>query len=480
MRIFVDADACPVKQEIERDARKYQVPVTMISDTSHQLKSDYSEIITVDKARDSADLALANRMQKGDLVITQDYGVAALALGRGAQALHPDGFEYNADNIDRLLFERHLGQKSRRAGKHTASMKKRTPAQDEAFCHTLKALLERHSVPAATEKTAGCACHSGTVRGNIGENEAKRWVSMIAELQQKIQALKKEKGITILAHSYQSHDILEIADIQGDSFRLSEAAMEIETDTVIVCGVHFMGETVKILSPEKKVIMANPQAGCPMAEQFTPEFIADFKQKHPDYQIVAYVNTTAALKAECDVCVTSSSAVNIVKKLDAQNILFIPDCNLGGYVKEKVPEKNIELLEGGCPVHAAMTPDDVRKARELHPNALVLVHPECPVEVLAEADFIGSTADIMNYAAASDHKEFIIGTEISIVENLSYRCPDKRFYAMSKNLICPDMKLTTLADVYHALLGDGGAEVVIDPEVRKRARKSIDEMIRLG
>lgn len=303
---------------------------------------------------------------------------------------------------------------------------------------------------------------------------------MIQDLQKLIEQLKKEKNVTILAHSYQNRDVLEVADITGDSFRLSVAAQEVKTSTVLVCGVHFMAETVKILSPEKKVLLAQPQAGCPMAEQFSPEFVTEYKKNHPDTAVVAYVNTTAALKAVCDVCVTSSSAVNIVRKMEAKRILFLPDCNLGSYVKEQVPEKEVDLVQGGCPIHASVTAYEVKEAKQLHPGAEVLVHPECTQEVLALADYIGSTAEIMSYAAASKKTEFIIGTEISIAEHLSYRCPDKRFYPMSKKLICPDMKLTSLPEVYQALCGTGGSEVTLPEEIMAGARKSIDAMIRLG
>lgn len=303
---------------------------------------------------------------------------------------------------------------------------------------------------------------------------------MIKELQKQVEQLKREKDITILAHSYQNRDVLEVADITGDSFRLSVAAQEVKTSTVLVCGVHFMAETVKILSPEKKVLLAQPQAGCPMAEQFSPEFVVKYRQEHPDTAVVAYVNTTAALKAVCDVCVTSSSAVNIVRKIEAKRILFLPDCNLGGYVKEQVPEKEVDLVQGGCPIHASVTAHEVEEAKKLHPGAEVLVHPECTQEVLTLADYIGSTAEIMSYAAASEKTEFIIGTEISIAEHLSYRCPEKRFYPMSKKLICPDMKLTTLPEVYRALCGTGGVEIQIPERVMSGARKSIDAMIRLG
>ena len=206
----------------------------------------------------------------------------------------------------------------------------------------------------------------------------------------------------------------------------------------------------------------------------------DYKKMYPDYTVVAYINTTAELKTICDVCVTSSSAVKIVNNLDNKNILFIPDCNLGDYVAKQCPDKNIKLLNGGCPIHACVNVEDVKKAKELHPNALVLVHPECTPEVVAMADYVGSTSGIMNYAKKSDAKEFIIGTEISIAEHLQYECPDKNFYGLTLKLICPNMKSTTLVDVYNCLNGNGGEEIKLDDQTITDARKCIDEMIRLG
>ena len=225
------------------------------------------------------------------------------------------------------------------------------------------------------------------------------------ELQQEIIRLKKEKDICILAHSYQAREIVEVADFTGDSFQLSVMAEKAPNKNVIMCGVRFMAETVKLLSPEKTVYLANPIAGCPMAEQMDKELIEGVKEKYPDYTVVAYINTTTDLKTVCDVCVTSSSAVKIVKKLPQKNILFIPDCNLGDYVSKQVPEKNFKLLSGGCPIHARVSARDAKKAREMYPNAEILVHPECTPDVVALADFVGSTSAIMNYAKQSDKKD---------------------------------------------------------------------------
>ena len=240
-----------------------------------------------------------------------------------------------------------------------------------------------------------------------------------------------------------------------------------------------MAETVKILSPEKKVILANAEAACPMAEQLDVELLSALKEQYKNYTVVAYINTTAELKTICDVCVTSSSAVEIVKKLENDKILFIPDCNLGSWVEKQIPEKTFKFVHGGCPTHSKISALEVKKAKALHPNALFLVHPECKPEVVKEADYVGSTSGIMNFAKNSDAKEFIIGTETSIAEHLSFECRDKRFYPLSKDLICPNMKLTALSDVYYALTG-GGEEISLSKETIEAARRCIDRMIELG
>ena len=302
----------------------------------------------------------------------------------------------------------------------------------------------------------------------------------IIELQEEILRLKKEKDFCILAHSYQTKEITEIADYVGDSFQLSKCATQAQNQNIMMCGVKFMAETVKLLSPQKNVFLANETAGCPMAEQMDKHLISQVKENYPDYTVVAYINTTADLKTICDVCVTSSSAVEIIKKIDNKNILFIPDCNLGDYVSKQIPEKNFKLLSGGCPIHARVTAHDVKNAKKRHPNAKLLVHPECMPEVLQYADFIGSTSAIIKYAEKSPESEFIIGTEIAISQRLAYACPEKSFYMLSKNLICPNMKATSLPDVYKTLLGKGGKEIHMDNETMTKARACIDKMIELG
>ena len=303
---------------------------------------------------------------------------------------------------------------------------------------------------------------------------------MIKDLQQEILRLKKERDVCILAHSYMSEDICEVADFTGDSYALSVKAKTAPQSTVVMCGVRFMAETVKMLSPQKKVILANPDAGCPMAEQMDKELISQVKESLPGYAVVAYINTTADLKTVCDVCVTSSSAVKICRAIPEKDILFIPDINLGTYVKKQIPEKNFKLLQGGCPTHARMTRADVLKAKAEHPEALFLVHPECRPEVTELADYVGSTSGIMDFAEKSDKKQFIIGTENAIVQHLQFKCPDKQFYPLSKDLLCHNMKITTLADVYNAARGEGGEVMEMDEEKRLAAVKCIEKMIEYG
>lgn len=300
------------------------------------------------------------------------------------------------------------------------------------------------------------------------------------EMQEEILRLKKENDICILAHAYQSQDIWEVADYVGDSFGLSQQAEKAAQNTVLMCGVRFMAETVKILSPDKKVLLSNPGAGCPMADQMDKDLLLQMKEMYPGYTVVAYINTTAELKTVCNVCVTSSSAVKIVRKIENPDILFVPDCNLGDWIAKQLPEKNMKLVQGGCPTHLRMTVKDVEKARKNYPDALLLVHPECHPSVTALADYIGSTTGIMSYAEKSDAKEFIIGTENSIVQHLQFKCPDKRFYPLSKDCVCHNMKLTTLADVYNCVNGDGGEEIRLSHDEIAGARRSIDEMLRLG
>ena len=336
---------------------------------------------------------------------------------------------------------------------------------------------KRHNVDLKSQETPSAAFLVTKMRGSK--------TMTVRELQDKIIKLKKETNTAILAHCYQAREICEIADFVGDSYKLSVDAKGVSQENILFCGVHFMAETAKMLSPQKRVFLSNKHAGCPMAEQMDKDMISAIRAQEPDRTVVAYVNTTAALKTVCDVCVTSSSALKIVKALDNDKILFIPDCNLGDYIKKQCPDKDIKLLQGGCPTHARITAKEVLKAKEEHPDALFLVHPECTPKVVELADYVGSTTGIMNFAKKSDKKKFIIGTENSIVEHLQYDCPDKKFYPVSRDLVCHNMKLTTLPDIYNTLVGIGGGdgdafEILMDDELITKARKCIDEMIRLG
>jgi quinolinate synthase len=316
--------------------------------------------------------------------------------------------------------------------------------------------------------------------GKTLQNKQEDMTMTTRELQDQILELKKKNDVCILAHAYQSHDIWEVADYVGDSYGLSLQAGKADQQTVLMCGVRFMAETVKILSPQKKVLLANPMAGCPMAQQYDREAALRLKEENPGYTLVAYINTTASLKTVTDVIVTSSSAVKILKNMPEKDILFLPDCNLGGWVAEQLPEKNIKLVKGGCPTHMRMRAADVKAAKAAHPEALVLAHPECLKEVLEQADYIGSTTGIMNYAKNSSAREFIIGTESSIVQHLQFDCPDKQFYLLSRECVCHNMKMTTLMDVYQAVAGAAGEEILLDADTIRESRRCIDRMIELG
>ena len=302
----------------------------------------------------------------------------------------------------------------------------------------------------------------------------------VRQMQDEIIRLKKEKDFCILAHAYQSQDIWDVADFIGDSFELSRKAASASQQNVLMCGVRFMAETVKILSPQKNVYISSPDAGCPMADQIDKDILSQLKAMYPDYTVVAYINTTADTKTLCDVCVTSSSAVKIVSRIENKNILFIPDSNLGAWCRDQLPDKNYKLISGGCPTHLRISLREVERVKALHPNALVLVHPECLPEVTAKADYAGSTTGIMKFAAQSDASEFIIGTENSIVEHLKFAHPEKQFYPLSKDCVCHNMKLTTLADVYDIVKNASGEEIILSDETIAAAKKPIDEMLRLG
>ncbi|MCM1244411.1 MAG: quinolinate synthase NadA [Roseburia sp.] len=299
------------------------------------------------------------------------------------------------------------------------------------------------------------------------------------ELKNKIDRLKEEKNAVILAHYYVSDEVQEIADYVGDSFYLSQIAARSDARTIVFCGVSFMGESAKILSPEKTVLMPDATADCPMAHMAEEERIRAMKEKYDDLAVVCYINSTAELKKMSDVCVTSSNAVKIVKALPNQNIFFIPDENLGRYVAEQVPEKNIMLNDGYCPVHAQMTVAGLEAAKLAHPEAEVLSHPECTKEILDRSDYIGSTSGIIDYAGKSNKKEFIICTETGVFYELVKNNPDKAFYPVMKEQICSDMKKITLEKVAD-VLEKGSNEVFVSDELRFQANKPLTNMLELG
>lgn len=299
-----------------------------------------------------------------------------------------------------------------------------------------------------------------------------------------IRRLKEETGAIIAAHTYQPPEIQDVADILGDSFVLAQKAKEAAASTVVVCGVRFMAEGIKILAPDKRVILAAPQADCPMARQIEPERVAEFRRQYPDVGVVAYINTTAELKAQADVCVTSSSAVKIVRALPQKTLLFLPDKNLGDYVRRQVPEKEILTWDGYCPVHNTVTAEEVRAARLRYPGAKVAMHPECPPEALALADMVGSTAAIIEYIG-KESGEIIVATERGVTDKLSLRYPG-RLHQLGEEadgscrLTCPDMKLTTAEAVFAALRGLGGEEIELEPTLLAAARRSLDNMLTYG
>ena len=298
-------------------------------------------------------------------------------------------------------------------------------------------------------------------------------------MKDQINRLKKQKNAVILAHCYAPADAQEVADFVGDSFYLARAAKETEADIIVFCGVYFMGESAKMLNPDKKVLMPDLRADCAMAHMVAPGVIDEMRARYSDLAVVCYINSEAALKAQSDVCVTSSNAVRIVKALPQKNIFFIPDRNLGRFVAQQVPEKNIILNDGFCPVHAALTAERVKAQKQLHPKAPVLAHPECEEEVLALADFVGSTSDIIKYAKQDGAEEYIICTEQGVDHRLQSDNPHKRFYYPDSCLCCRDMKLNTLENILSALKNEGH-EVQADEKLFKQALAPLDRMLEMA
>ena len=298
-------------------------------------------------------------------------------------------------------------------------------------------------------------------------------------MKKQIEKVKREKNAVILAHYYAPSEVQEIADYVGDSFYLAKIAKQSTADIIVFCGVSFMGESAKILNPGKKVFMPDLTADCAMAHMVAPGIIEQMRAKYQDLAVVCYINSTAELKCQSDVCVTSSNAVKIVRELPNQNIFFIPDRNLGRFVAQQVPEKNIILNEGCCPIHARMTADQVKNEKNKHPHALVLSHPECEEPVLALSDFIGSTADIISFAKTSDASEFIVCTEVGVDYKLINDNPDKRFYFPEPHPCCADMKLSTLESVL-SVLEQEDRVVEVPEEICRRAMIPLDRMLELA
>lgn len=294
-----------------------------------------------------------------------------------------------------------------------------------------------------------------------------------------IKALKEEKDVVILAHYYVDGDVQEIADFVGDSYYLAKVATKVKEKNILFCGVSFMGECAKILNKDKKVIMPDLNADCPMAHMVTPERIAQVRKEYKDVAVVAYVNSTALIKSFSDVCVTSSNALRVVKKLPQKNIFFVPDNNLGRYVAQQLPEKNFIFNDGFCHVHKSITLDEVLEAKKLRPEALVLTHPECTMDVLEASDFIGSTSEIIDYATSSPAKEFLICTEMGVSFELMKKNPHKKFYYVGHRQICPNMKLVTLDKVVK-VLQTMEPEVVLQEDMMEKALAPLQKMLELA
>lgn len=299
--------------------------------------------------------------------------------------------------------------------------------------------------------------------------------NLVAQIKQ----LKEEKNAVILAHYYVPDEVQDIADFIGDSFYLSKVATTTDADVIVFCGVSFMGESAKILNPDKTVLMPDATADCPMAHMADTNRIEELRKEYPDLAVVCYINSTAELKTYSDVCVTSSNAMKIVKKLPNKNIFFIPDQHLGHYISEQVPEKNFILNDGYCHVHAGIQRSEIEAIKKSHPNVPFLVHPECPANILSLADFIGSTSEIIDYATASEEKEFIIGTELGVLHDLKKKNPDKKFYAAGSVLCCPNMKKISLEKVLH-VLQTGENEVILSDELREKANAPLKKMLELA
>lgn len=296
---------------------------------------------------------------------------------------------------------------------------------------------------------------------------------------EKINALKKEKNAVILAHCYQPVEIDLVADYVGDSLKLSQVAAETDADIIVFAGVFFMAQTAKLLSPNKKVLLPQIHAGCRMADMISYKQLKEFKAMHPDIPTVCYVNSTAEVKSECDMCCTSSNAINIVKSMNEEKILFVPDTYLGKWVEKQLGNVEVITYPGFCPTHLQIRPKDIEEARKVHPNALVLAHPECHMSVSDMADYVGSTTGIMKFAKESDNKSFIIATEQGVVDRLKRDLSDKEIIPVKDNVVCPNMKMTSLEDILEVLETEKN-EINVDADIAEKAVKCIDRMLEVS
>ena len=299
-----------------------------------------------------------------------------------------------------------------------------------------------------------------------------------AELIEKISALKKRRGAVILAHNYQLGEVQDIADFVGDSLELSQNAAKTDADVIVFCGVHFMAETASILCPDKVVLLPDISAGCPMADMITAERLRAKKKEHPQAVVVCYINSSAEVKAESDICCTSANAVRVVESLDAREILFVPDQYLGHYVSARTGKKMI-LWPGFCPTHVRIKPERIKELKREYPQAKVVVHPECTPEVIALADEVFSTSGMCRYAQRDEVGEMIVGTEVGIIHRLKKENPDKRFIPISEQAVCPNMKLITLEKVLWSL-EEMNPEVKVPEGIRLRAKAAVDKMLKIG
>ena len=303
-------------------------------------------------------------------------------------------------------------------------------------------------------------------------------VNRDAELVEKISALKKRRSAVILAHNYQLGEVQDIADFVGDSLDLSQRAAETGAGVIVFCGVHFMAETASILCPEKVVLLPDMNAGCPMADMITAERLRAKKKEHPQAVVVCYINSSAEVKAESDICCTSANAVRVVESLDAREILFVPDQYLGHYVSARTGKKMI-LWPGFCPTHVRIKPERIKELKREYPQAKVVVHPECTPEVIALADEVLSTSGMCRYAQRDEVREMIVGTEVGIIHRLKKENPGKKFIPISEQAICPNMKLITLEKVLWSL-EEMGPEVKVPEGIRLRAKAAVDKMLKIG